>query len=168
MNDQLVWDQGVKRIFNLLGSLTEDRKMELMALLHDFRSCKEIIAAISQSVDSESICEKCAGQCCMNGKYRTNVFDAISIIESGITFQPDFTRKPLCPYSSSAGCTASPRFRPADCILFVCDEIDRQLHALAKTEFTSEEKKLRQHLQAASRLLNIPASTPLLLWAEIL
>lgn len=166
MNDQLLWQQGVLQIANRIKRLTGDQQISMKAILSDYRSSKEIIAAVSQGFGSETICRECAGRCCMNGKYRINVFDAVSIIETGISFLPDFTRKPLCPYSTSEGCAVSPRLRPADCIQFICDKIELQLPEEAKSTLAAAEMKLKQQLQEASRLLSIPASTPLLLWAE--
>ena len=135
-------------------------------LLAGYRQEKETLAAIALQIDSGTTCRECAGQCCLNGKYRINVFDLLSHCAADITVLPDFEQKPICPYGTVRGCVMAPGYRPADCILFICEALDRHLPDSARTALSIAEKALRECLHEASRLLGVPLATPLLLWAE--
>ncbi len=136
---------------------------ELMAVYHRE---KEVLAAVASRIDSVTICGECAGQCCLNGKFRINVLDALSLRMSGFSLSPDFDQKPLCPYGTVNGCLMEPGQRPAGCIQFICDAIDGQLSESEKSVLRSLEKALHDCLKDASQLLGIPVAAPLLLWAE--
>jgi len=166
VNDQQLWQHGLQALNDLIHSITPARKLQLMELLANYNHGKKHLAAITLAINSESICRECEGQCCLNGKYRMNVFDALSLCVAGLQISPDFSQKPLCPYGTATGCRVEPTFRPADCVFFICTEIDNRLSVSDKKELETCEKALRECLFAASRLLSMPISSPLLLWAE--
>lgn len=166
MNDQQMWDQGLQSIENLLADLPAVRLQQLSELLVAYRQAKESMAALILQIDSETICTVCAGQCCVNGKYRINVLDLISQLAADISMLPNFEQKPFCPYGTIRGCLMEPRFRPADCIVFICDALDDRLSDVARTELSTRETTLRSYLVQATDLLDLPVSTPLLLWAK--
>lgn len=166
MDDQQLWQGGLQLLSRLLNDIPADRKQLLTELLADYSREKESLAAIALAVDSETTCRECAGQCCLNGKYRMNVLDALSHCAAGITVLPDFLQKPLCPYGTTRGCTLEPGLRPAGCVFFICDALDRHLSDSARTDLTACEQAIRACLQQADQLLGVPVNTPLLLWAE--
>ncbi len=166
MDDQQLWQQGLRLLNTLLNEITHDKKKQLSELLCRYREAKESQAAVIMAIDSKTACSKCAGQCCLNGKYRMNVFDVLSHSTADISVSPDFSQKPLCPYGNALGCKLEPGFRPADCILFICDTLDGRLSDFTRTDLNRREKAVRECLHSASRLLNVPVKTPLLLWAE--
>jgi hypothetical protein len=59
-----------------------------------------------------------------------------------------------------------PGLRPADCILFVCDAIERKLSPQSRLVLAAEERDLRECIQEASCLTGEQLGNPLLLWAE--
>jgi len=166
VSDQKLWQDGLVSLNALLSDLSPAAKKPLLKLLSGYRVGKESLAAITLAADSETICRDCAGQCCLNGKYRVNVFDGLSLCAAGISVIPDFLQKPLCPYSNARGCILEPGFRPLDCILFVCDAIGNRIDDQLRANLAALEKNLRECLSEASLLLNINLGTPLLLWAE--
>lgn len=166
MNDQQLWDLGITRLECLLKDLSDDRMQALTELLDRYRKAKEANAAVVAEVDAAYICRQCAGQCCLNGKYRVNVLDALAGISAKIPTVTDFLQKPLCPFGTDAGCTMRPGLRPADCILFICDTIDRELSPQTRSVLAAEERALRECIRMASSLTGEHLQSPLLFWAE--
>lgn len=166
MNDQQLWQHGLRLLRTLLNDMPHDRKKQLLELLGGYRVVKESQAAVIMSIDSKAACSDCKGQCCLNGKYRMNVFDALSAIAADKSLCPAFLQKPCCPYGDELGCKLEPAFRPVDCILFVCDILDMRMSDDNRSNLNGYESALKDCLQKASRLLEMQVNTPLLLWAE--
>ena len=166
MDDQQAWNQGVTRLKSLLAGFPAGSRAMLTQLLARYRTAKEALSAAVAAVGAVSVCRECAGQCCMNGKYRINVLDTLARIAAQIRMPPDFSQKPLCPYGTDAGCSTGPNLRPADCIVFVCDAIDRKLAPQARMILAEQEQILRGCIREASTLAGEPLGTPLLLWAD--
>lgn len=166
MDDQQAWSLGAGRISALLESLPEEVRLQLTALLAHYRQVKEAMAAVASEYDSASDCRDCGGQCCQNGKYRMNVFDALALYVAQLPMLADFARKPVCPYGTDQGCTMASGIRPADCILFICDVLDRKLSPQARLLLAEQERVLRGCIFTASVLTGEPLGKPLLLWAE--
>lgn len=164
MNDQQLWNLGTVRLECLLAELSAGTMPTLTQLLDRYRKAKEALAAVVAEVDAAHVCRECAGQCCQNGKYRINVFDALARIAAEIPTAADFSQKPLCPYGTDTGCSMEPGLRPADCILFICDAIDRKLSQQSRLELAANEQDLRECINAASCLADEQLGTPLLLW----
>jgi len=166
VDDRQLWDQGLQGIKRLLAGLPQVKMRQLTELLTDYRREKEALADVLLRINSEITCRACAGQCCLNGKYRINVLDLLSLCAEDRSLMPNFEQKPLCPYGTVSGCLMETRFRPADCILFICDDIDVHLSGSARSSLAAMESSLRNLLDDASRLLGVPIATPLLLWSE--
>jgi hypothetical protein len=166
VNDQKTWNLGLRSVEKLMSELSPSNRLQLRELLAVYRREKEQMAAVIHRIDAGAICGDCAGQCCLNGKYRMNVLDAVSQFDTGTTVTPDFQQKPLCPYGTERGCLMKPDLRPVDCIQFICDSIDGLLQDAEKSVLLTREKNLQDCLRSTSRLLGIAADTPLLLWAE--
>ena len=165
MDDQKLWDIGMVRLERLLTDLPVETGQKLTKLLTRYRQAKEALAATVAEADAASVCSECGGQCCLNGKYRINVFDTLACIAAQIPMPADFSQKPVCPYGTDAGCTMEPGLRPADCVLFICDAIDQKLSPQARSDFIAQEQALRECLHEASGLAGEHPGTPLLLWA---
>jgi hypothetical protein len=59
-----------------------------------------------------------------------------------------------------------PGLRPADCVMFICDRLDRLLTPDAKRALVGLEQELRECMHHASAVTGEKMTTPLLLWAE--
>ena len=165
MDDKHLWNLGTVRLTCLLADLPAGTMLEFAPLLARYRTAKEAFASVVADVDAAVVCRECAGQCCQNGKYRINVLDALARIVAEIPTSADFSQKPLCPYGSHAGCTMEPAWRPADCIMFICDDIDQRLPPEASAILAAEEQVLRECIRISSCLTGEPLGTPLLIWA---
>jgi hypothetical protein len=168
LDDQQLWHFGAMRLKGLYAAISADSvaELKLFQLLNRYQTAKEAIASLVAHVDSAAVCLECRGQCCLNGKYRISVFDLLARLAAQIPTPADFARKPLCPYGADDGCIMAPGLRPADCVLFICDSIDRKLTAGARILLAEQEQSLREALLEASRLTGERMGSPLLLWAE--
>ncbi|MHB8123054.1 MAG: hypothetical protein ACYDG4_12970 [Desulfuromonadaceae bacterium] len=166
MDDQQLWSLGDVCLKTLLADLSAEARGVLTYLLFDYRKAKESLAAVVADVDAASVCRECGGQCCENGKYRMSVFDVLACITAKAPATADFTQKPVCPYGTETGCTMGPGLRPADCVLFICDAIDRKLSPQARSVLATQEQHLRECIQKASVVTGERMATPLLIWAE--
>lgn len=163
MNDRQLWNLGIERLNRLLADLPVEAGLTLTQLLTRYRTAKDAFAAIITEVDGASVCRECGGQCCLNGKYRINIFDALACVAAQIPTSADFSQKPVCPYGTDSGCSMEPGLRPADCVLFICDAIDRMLSPQARLLLASQELVLRDCIRKASSLTGELLGTPLLL-----
>ncbi len=166
MDDQKLWDLGFARLDALYSCFPQETKSGLTELLAHYCQTKEALAAVIAEVDASCVCRQCGGQCCLNGKYRVNVFDTLGFITREIPPSVNFSRKPVCPYGSHDGCSMEPSLRPADCILFICDALDEKISPHSRSILAAGEQELRDCIEQASRLSGEPLRTPLLLWAE--
>ena len=166
VDDQQLWCLGDVRLKNLLVDLSPEARGVLTDLLSDYRKAKESLAAAVAGVDAASVCRDCGGQCCENGKYRMNVFDALARIGANTPTSAVFSQKPICPYGTETGCTMESGLRPADCVLFICDAIDRKLSPQARSVLATQEQRLRECIRKASGVTGERLATPLLIWAE--
>jgi hypothetical protein len=166
VDDRQLWNLGTVRLKGLLADLPGGTGLLLTQLLARYRRAKEAFAAVVAAVDAASVCRECGGQCCLNGKYRINVIDTLARITAEIQTPADFSQKPVCPYGTDAGCTMEPGLRPVDCVLFICDAIDRKLSPQGRLLLAAQEQVLRECVIEASRLTGEQMGTPLLLWAE--
>ena len=166
MDDQQLWNLGAVRLTALQAALPVENSAALTKLLTRYRQTKEALAAEIAQVDAASVCRECRGQCCLNGKYRISVLDVLACLAAEVPVPANFDHKPLCPYGTDAGCTMEPGLRPADCILFICDAIDRKLSPQTGSIVAELERTLRESILTASHLTGEPLGTPLLLWAE--
>jgi len=166
VDDQQLWSLGIARLEALLAGLSPEARELLADLLSGYRKAKESLAAVVADLDAVTVCRECGGQCCQNGKYRMSVFDALARIGEKTPTSTDFTQKPVCPYGTETGCTMESGLRPADCVLFICDAIDRKLSPQARTILATQELFLRECIQKASSMTGERMATPLLIWAE--
>ena len=167
MNDEKAFQEGIGIVVGLYSSLSADFRTELDALIEGMAADKAEMARIVCNAGSPLICSECLGQCCLNGKYRLTVLDAISVISTGVELpKPDFRQKPLCPYSGPGGCLMGPETRPLDCILFICDRLDSRIDDAGKTGLETLEQKLRGAVAEAWEILKMQPDRPLLLVTE--
>ncbi|KAA0892209.1 hypothetical protein [Oryzomonas rubra] len=166
MNDQEAWDRGVRLMEEIHDRLPHDLRQQLEAVLAGYRRRKEEMLALTVAGGSAGICRACGGQCCLNGKYRFSGLDLLAVLEQKTPLPaPDFTQKPLCPYGDAGGCRMPARFRPLDCVLFICEAIADRLEEPATHTLTRLEQELRQSMGLAETLLGQRLGQPLLLLA---
>ena len=164
MEDLQLWKLGAVRLKTLLSELSSEAVSALQRQLARYLEAKVAYAAVAAEVNAACLCQECGGECCMNGKYRLNVLDAAALIVADVSVPAAFKQKPLCPYGTESGCSMESALRPADCVLFVCDAIDRKLSEQDRIKLAELERVVRDCINTASQLLGEPLGTPLLLW----
>ena len=166
MDDQQLWNFGFMRLKALYAGFSLETELGCTALLTRYCQLKEALADVIAEIDAASVCRQCGGQCCLNGKYRINVFDSLACVVRQNIPPAHFAQKPVCPYGSLEGCGMEPGLRPADCILFICHALDEKLSPDSRMILAAGEQELRKCIDQASRLIGEQLKTPLLLWAE--
>jgi hypothetical protein len=165
VGDQQLWDLGILRLKAVISGLPVESELLLNGLLVRYQLAKASHADIISEIGASSVCRECGGECCQNGKYRISVFDVLAHFLDEFETSVNFMQKPLCPYGSSAGCSMGASMRPADCIAFICDEIDLKLSPHSRNMIAASEKELRECIEQVSRLTGQPMGIPLLIWA---
>ncbi len=167
MTDNSVWKYALQNLEQRFAALPGASVLRLNRLFDDYCSAKAVMDRITRAAGSGPLCHDCGGQCCLNGKYRINGLDALVMIASGTPVpDPDFSRKPLCPYGHENGCSMEPRFRPASCVQFICEPLAALLPIAAETSLAHEERSLRELISRSESLSGLPLGLPLLLWGE--
>jgi hypothetical protein len=166
VDDQQLWDLGLRHLKALYAGFSTETERGAAELLARYSQRKEALAAVIAGIDASALCQQCGGQCCMNSKYRINVFDALAFIVRKTLPSADFIQKPVCPYGSHDGCNMEPELRPADCILFLCDTLDEKISPHFRMILAAGEEDLRECIEQASRLIGEQVHAPFLLWAE--
>ena len=164
--DLQVWQGSRELLVSLHDRLIGNHGTEWLELLERYGTFKERMAAVTADVDAAGICGTCGGLCCMNGKYRFNVLDALCGVALDSVPTVNFRQTPLCPYGADTGCSLTPSLRPADCILFICEAIDQKLSPPARLELARLEQLVRDCLRDASSVTGELLGTPLLLWGS--
>lgn len=166
MQDQVLWQEGTIKIEAILSCLADETTCHLAGLLHTYQEEKKAIAAVVDQVDAGMICSRCGGICCDNGKYRISTLDMIAFrfITGGFP-SANFDQRPVCPYGTATGCLLEPHLRPADCVLFICDQIHDILEEASNGTLTAQEQALRTTISTIENLLRTSLGQPFLLWA---
>lgn len=167
MTDLETWQQGARMIGSLYDRLSAETRRRLDTLLDGYRRRKEEMLTLTLAAGSAGICRTCGGQCCLNGKYRISGLDVLALLGGQEPLVvPDFAGKPFCPYGDAAGCAMAPPFRPLDCVLFICEPLERVLDETAAARLALLERELRALVKEAEGLLETALGRPLMLMAE--
>lgn len=143
MTDQQLWSAAVERVkadYRALPQALQEKLAELSAEIVVMKAKHQAAAAIA---DADQLCTDCQGICCRFGKHHFTVVDLIVYLSAGKElFSPSFDN-PVCPYHSGFGCLMEPSFRPFNCIIFVCEQLETGLEVAVKAELESIEASLR-------------------------
>ena len=136
VTDNQIWNQAIARAseeFRSLDGLPMQR--EIIALSVRIMTCKAELFAIFENLDGIALCRRCSGECCRAGRYHFTAIDLLSYLVTGEKlFIPDFEANG-CPFLGKGGCMIAPRFRPYNCITFLCDRLDVRMSASVRNEF---------------------------------
>ena len=168
MDDKTAWERGLTFLQAAYSALENAVQADIRQLVDAYARTKQAAERLTAGAGGEALCRECAGQCCMNGKYRISGTDALAIVVAGnrAGVIPDFGQKPYCPYSTPAGCCFEPSFRPASCIQFICPALDELLSTPARDELAGYESKLALLVQQLEQASGLKLALPLLLLAE--
>lgn len=149
MTDDQKWQEAIAFVQEELKIIQDSQRLYFRELSHEIIALKEQLQSLGDAAGSGTLCVSCAGQCCAAGKYHFTAVDLLVHLSTDEPlFVPDFTRAPLCPYSSGSGCFMAAGYRPYNCITFMCELIEEELGLAEKHLFYSlcDELKKRYAL----------------------
>ena len=96
-----------------------------------------------REIDGPALCADCLGGCCGRARHHVTLTNLLGYLLNGEEPpRPDFTL--ACPMLGAQGCRLPVAHRPFNCIIFLCDEIDRQLTSGQREHFARIEADLRR------------------------
>ncbi|NVO00455.1 MAG: hypothetical protein HXX17_14140 [Geobacteraceae bacterium] len=153
MTDQQLWSAALLRVRSEYEALCDDLRLELSGLAHEIFLLKSRHQQLISSFDAERICADCKGECCRFGKHHFTLVDLLVYhsLDRDL-FDPSFGN-PCCPYHGSSGCQMEPGYRPFNCIIFICEQLENLLEDGVKVEINRIETELRRIYSEFDRLL---------------
>lgn len=144
MTDQQVWSAAVERVKADYLALPQALKQKLAELSAEIMLMKARHQAAASTAAADKVCADCKGLCCRFGKHHFTVVDLLVYLSAGKElFNPSFDN-PVCPYHSGCGCLMEPSFRPFNCIIFICEQIETGLGRQDSEELEGIETSLRK------------------------
>jgi len=153
VDDTQRWIQAVAAEGDSYERLPAGTRGQLDELIGRIMRLKEELVERALLAGSASICRRCAGKCCLNGKYHVSVLDLLAYRASETeVVLPDFSAAPSCPYSGDSGCLMPPRFRPMTCVVFNCELIEGTMPPPERSALYECEGLLRDTIAQANRV----------------
>jgi hypothetical protein len=150
VNTEELWSAATGEVQRGYLSLPDIVRSELAEILDRVAGLKSSIATLA-AADAE--CEKCGGICCRFGKHHFTVVDLLGYLNAEAElFSPDF-ENPICPYHSGYGCKMPAAFRPYNCVIFICEEVECRLAAEDLNRLRSLEQTLKELYSRIEELL---------------
>ena len=146
------WQAAVQTVCREYAALPPAVGSRVGELTDAIASAKEEMHKVAAAVDAGGACRTCGGACCAHGRNHFTVVDLLTFLgRDRALFVPDFGA-PLCPYLGKGGCLMEPAFRPFNCMIFLCEEIDSLLPEPAREQLTRLEQELRRLYGELERL----------------
>lgn len=153
VTDQQVWSAAAEHVKADFHALPQALKLKLAELSAEIMVLKARHQAAAATAAADEVCAECNGLCCRFGKHHFTVVDLIVYLSAGKElFNPSFDN-PVCPYHSGCGCLMEPSFRPFNCIIFVCEQLETGLELAVKDELEAIEASLRRNYAEFDQLL---------------
>lgn len=153
MTDQQLWSAAVERVRTDYEALPQALKLKLAEHSAEIMSLKAHHQAAVATADADQLCTDCQGICCRFGKHHVTVVDVLVFLTADRElFSPSFDN-PVCPYHNGFGCLMEPAFRPFNCIIFICEQLETGLDVAVKAELAALEARLRVMYAEFDRLL---------------
>lgn len=160
------WQMAVQAVEREYGALPPPVRQRVTELTSAVRVAKETLHQLAAAASGEAACAACGGACCAHGRHHFTVVDLLAFLAAGRElFMPDFDA-PICPYHGGRGCLMEPGFRPLNCVIFLCEEIDDRLPDAVRQRWTLAESDLRGLYGELERLFNTRFANGLLISYE--
>lgn len=144
VTDQQLWSAAVERVSIGYDALPQALRLKLSELSAEIMALKSRHQSSVSTAAADEVCAECRGICCRFGKHHFTVVDLLVYLSLGTElFTPSFDN-PVCPYHSGSGCLMEPSFRPFNCIIFVCEQLEAGLEVAVKAELEAIEASLRR------------------------
>ena len=147
--DTALWAETLSRVRRELAALPAAERAWLGEQTTRIAQLQEELNEVFVAVDGPRICRDCLGDCCSRAKHHVTLSNLLGYLLAGEDPpQPDFTRP--CPQLGPAGCQLPVASRPFNCIIFLCEAIDRELSVEQRQAFARIESELRQVYHAVA------------------
>jgi len=145
--DTALWKQTMHRVRRELAELPADQRSWLTVQVEQIGALQRELDRLFRAIDGQKICTDCLGGCCSRAKHHltlTNVLASLLVGEEPPP--PDFALP--CPLLGPHGCRLPVEQRPFNCIIFLCDPLDRELTETQREVFARAETALRNSYEA--------------------
>lgn len=144
VTDQKLWPAAVERVTAEYHALPQSLKHRLAELSAEIMTLKARHQASVSSAEADRLCSDCKGLCCRFGKHHFTVVDLIVYFSSNHELFNPYFDNPVCPYHGGSGCLMESAFRPFNCVIFICEQLETGLEAHDREELAGIELQLRQ------------------------
>jgi len=102
-----------------------------------------------REIGGPELCTACLGGCCSRARHHVTLTNLLGYLLNGEEPpRPDFAL--ACPMLGAQGCRLPVAQRPFNCIIFLCDAVDRHLTPGQRERFAAIEADLRRSYQAVA------------------
>lgn len=141
--DLALWKATVERARGELAALPVAEREWLQAQVALIGSLQEELDGWFRAIDGVRICTDCRGGCCSRAKHHVTLTNVLACLLAGAEPPaPDYSLP--CPFLGATGCLFPPARRPFNCIIFFCEELDRQLNDEQRRVLGELEARLRR------------------------
>jgi hypothetical protein len=154
MTDQEQWICAVETVTDEYRQLAPTVKMSVDALLDRLVEAKLRVHSYAEQVQVGHICASCGGECCLTGKYHFTVIELLVYLRHERPLIVPRFASGRCPYLGEAGCLMAPGYRPYNCIIFNCEQVEGLMEPLEKQLFAGAERELRVCCEQVEKLFD--------------
>ena len=142
-SDTALWAATLVRVRRELKDLPAGERDWLAAQTARIGELQTGLDRLFRTIGGPELCTACLGGCCSRARHHVTLTNLLGDLLSGEEPpRPDFTL--ACPMLGAQGCRLPVAHRPFNCIIFLCDEIDRQLTPGQREHFAGLEADLRR------------------------
>jgi hypothetical protein len=152
VTDRNTWDLAVAAVTAEFAALPLEQQTLLAEMSEAVVVCKRELHAVVETVSAAGVCTACGGECCRTGKYHFTVVELlVHLVERKELFTPRFEQQ-FCPYLDERGCLMASAYRPFNCVIFNCEQLENQLTTAQKERLIRLERELRSLYAGFERL----------------
>jgi len=153
------------RVRRELAELPVDQRSWLAVQVEQIGALQGELDRLFRAIDGPKICTDCLGGCCSRAKHHLTLTNVLACLLAGAEPpQPDFTLP--CPMLGPHGCRLPVEQRPFNCIIFLCEALDRELTETQRKAFARAEATLRNTYEAIAECCPGSSLRGLLIAAE--
>jgi hypothetical protein len=141
-SDAALWTATLARVRRELAELPGAEHAWLAEQIDRVGELQRELDRLFREAGGLAICTDCLGGCCSRAKHHVTLTNVLAYLLRGEEPPlPDFSLP--CPFLGAQGCRLPVTHRPFNCIIFLCDRIDRHLTEQQRTAFAGIEAELR-------------------------
>jgi hypothetical protein len=143
VTDRASWNLAVAAVTAEFAALSRAQQALLAEMSESVKVCKRELHTVLEKVSAAGVCAACGGECCRTGKYHFTVVELlVYLVERKELFTPRLDQE-FCPYLGERGCLMAPAYRPFNCVIFNCEQLETQLTPAQKDRLVRLERELR-------------------------